>query len=297
MNNLKKTIKFNLLKSCFLLFCLTCANGLAAQDETSRSEELVKLKYYNYNNVIQYLIIENMLKNDKKITPKKNSVFELYIDSVRKENFIALVKTDLEGKAKAFLPPSLKSQWESRSVHKFIAISPAHNSEIAAEALVVKAKINIDTVSDEGIRKIEVSLINNENKTAVPTKDIEMKIGIHRLGGLLSAGDEDSYTTDSTGSIIVEYNKVNLPGDYSGNIILAAKMEDNDTYGNILVEKIVPWGVAIKRDNSFFDKRTLWTTHFRTPYWLLVMAYSIVIGVWGTIFYLVYQIYKIKKSF
>jgi hypothetical protein len=30
---------------------------------------------------------------------------------------------------------------------------------------------------------------------------------------------------------------------------------------------------------------------------LLVMAYSIVIGVWGTIFYLAYQIYKIKKSF
>ncbi len=86
-----------------------------------------------------------------------------------------------------------------------------------------------------------------------------------------------------------------MPGDQKGNIVLVAKVEDNDQYGNLLVEKTVPWGVALKPEKNFFDQRTLWTTRFRTPFWLLFMAYSIVIGVWGTIIYLVTQILRTRR--
>jgi len=78
-------------------------------------------------------------------------------------------------------------------------------------------------------------------------------------------------------------------------MVLVAKVEDNDQYGNLLVQKTVPWGVALKTNNGFFNQRTLWTTRFRAPLWLLFMAYSITIGVWGTIIYLVLQIFRIKK--
>jgi hypothetical protein len=115
------------------------------------------------------------------------------------------------------------------------------------------------------------------------------------MGGILPAGDEETYTTDSTGSVTAEFKKDSLPGDEKGNIVLAAKVEDNDLFGNLLVEKKAPWGIATKPDKNFFDQRTLWSTRFRTPIWLLFMAYSIVIGVWGTIIFLVFQIVKIKK--
>ena len=83
--------------------------------------------------------------------------------------------------------------------------------------------------------------------------------------------------------------------DMYGNLILVARVEDNDQYGNLLVEKTVFCGVAIKQGKNFSDQRTLWSTRFKTPFWLLFVAYSIVIGVWGTIIYLVFQIVKIKK--
>jgi hypothetical protein len=86
-----------------------------------------------------------------------------------------------------------------------------------------------------------------------------------------------------------------MPGDEKGNIVLVARVEDNDNYGNLVVEKSVPWGKVVKTDISFFDQRTLWSTRFRTPVWLLVMAYGMVIGVWGTIIYIVLQIFRIKK--
>ena len=112
---------------------------------------------------------------------------------------------------------------------------------------------------------------------------------------ILSAGDEATYTTDSTGMANVEFKRDNLPGDLKGNIVLAASVEDNDELGNLLIEKPVNWGVAVKEDKSFFSQRALWTTRFKTPYWLLIMAYSIAIGVWSTILYLVFQLVKLKK--
>ena len=293
MKQQKKNIFiFMLLPILFTLF----TNRLEAQKDSITPKELVKLKYFNDNNSVQFLILENSLKTGKKIEPLKNKVFQLYLDSNKTENLIAEVTTDITGKAKSFLPPSLKGVWDTNPLHKFIAVAAGkEDEETAAELEITKAKINIDTASAEGTRTIAVQVMKYENSEWVPANEVEMKIGIRRLSGILSAGDEEIYTTDSSGIATVELKKDSLPGDKKGNIVLVAKVEDNDLLGNMLVEKTVPWGVALKTDDSFFDQRTLWSTRFRTPLWLLFMAYSIVIAVWGTIFYLILQIVRIKK--
>ena len=74
-----------------------------------------------------------------------------------------------------------------------------------------------------------------------------------------------------------------------GNLILVARVEDNDQYGNPLVEKTIFWNVAIKQSKNFFDQRTLWSTRFRRPFWLLFMAYSIVSGEWVKLLKSVYS--------
>ena len=292
MRKLKKN-NFIFLLLPFLLMLLT--NRLAAQEDSVITEELVKLKYFNVNNGVQYLILDNYLKTGKKKEPLKNKVFQLYLDSNKTENFIATVTTDKNGKAKSILPPSLKAGWAAGPVHKFIAAGAGREEEIIAELEIVKAKIEIDTASEEKTKSITVKVVKYENSEWLPANEVEMKVGIHRHGGILSAGDEEIYTTDSSGTVTVELKKDSLPGDQKGNIVLVAKVEDNDLFGNLLVEKTVPWGVTVKPINNFFDQRTLWTTRFRTPFWLLFMAYSIVIGVWGTIIYLITQIFKIKK--
>jgi hypothetical protein len=85
-----------------------------------------------------------------------------------------------------------------------------------------------------------------------------------------------------------------LPGDSAGNIILIAKLEDNDVYGNLTSEKIVPWGIPT-RYISDFDRRSLSARQGRTPLPLAFIAWSIALAVWAVIFYLVFQIRKIKK--
>jgi hypothetical protein len=293
-----KMKRINKNKTGILLLAAFIAGAINVSAQDSAKKEFVVTVSYNMSdNKMVYLLVNTNTKVGKKVEPVKNSGVNLYLDSVSENNLIAKVKTNEEGVAKAFLPTGLKSAWESSALHKFVAVAEASKEfgETEAEATVTKSKITIDTTSDGDARSIIVKVSAMKGTEWVPVKDVEMKVGISRMGGILSAGDEATYTTDSSGSVTVELKKISLPGDEKGNIVLAAKVENNDQYGNLLVEKTVPWGVAFKPDNSFFNQRTLWSTRNRTPPWLLFMAYSIVLGVWGTIIYLVSKFLKIKK--
>jgi hypothetical protein len=296
---MKKMNTNNFIVLLLLVAATLLTNKVTAQEDTATKKEtpkeLVTLKYFNENNGLQYLMLTNFLKTGKKIEPQKNKVFKLYLDSSSTTNLIGTVTTDEKGRAKSFIPPSLKVMWDVNTVHKFIAVANGKEEDAAAEIEIAKARIKIDTSSEENIKSITVLVTKFENNEWVPASEVEMKIGIQRHGGILTAGEAATYTTDSSGTAMVQLNKDSLPGDIKGNIILAASVEDNDLFGNLMVEKTVPWGVSVITAPGFFDQRTLWSTRFRTPIWLLVMAYSIVIGVWGTIIYLVLQIIKIKK--
>jgi hypothetical protein len=290
MKKMKRN-KYILLLLPFL--CLMMSGKVAAQEDSVIAKELVRLKYFNDNNSVQYLLLENLLKTGKKIEPLKDKVFQIYLDSNKAENLIAEVKTDKNGKAKTFLPVSLKTIWEETPLHKFIAV-PAGKEDIT-ELEIAKAKMLIDTASEEEGRSIIVQVQKYENGEWLPANEVEMRVGVHRLGGILSANEDATFTTDSSGIIKVDFKRDSLPGDQKGNIVLIAKVEDNDQYGNLMIEKTVPWGIALKQGSNFFSHRSLWSTRFKTPVWLLFMANSIIIGVWGTIFYLVLQLIKIKK--
>ncbi len=242
-------------------------------------------------------MVQSRIKVGKKFQPLPRQVVQLYLDSNSAENLITKTYTDENGKAKVIIPPALKDKWNNNPKHNFIAVLEATSleDERTTTLEIAKAKIVMDTSNSEGTRTVNVKVMYFENNDWVPAKDVEMKVGVVRSAGILSAGDEETYTTDSTGTTTVEFKKDSLPGDQQGNIVLVAQVEDNDQYGNLLVEKAVPWGVAVKHEKNFFDQRTLWSTRFRTPIWLLFMAYSIIATVWSVIIYLVFQIIKIKK--
>src|SRR5674476_197241 len=169
--------KMNQNKSIFLFLFFSFMlfnNRLVAQEDSVKPENVVKLHYFNTDDNMQYLILESMVKNGRILTPHKDMTYAIYLDSADQKNLISNVKTDEEGKAKAFIPPALKNAWEASPKHTFI----------------------------------------------VKAGDVEMRVGIKRMVGILSAGDEATYTTDSTGSVTVELKKDSMPGDLKGNIVL-----------------------------------------------------------------------------
>jgi len=295
---MKKMCKISNLVACACL--LVVSYNSAAQKDSTRPELSVTIHHFVVNNAFQYLLVETKIKAsaNAKWQPLKKQVLQLYLDSNAPENLISRVMTDSEGKAKALIPPSLKRTWDANSTHKFIAVTEAASKEeeTTTEAEITKAKILIDTSNNDGTRTVNVQVMKLADGNWEPVKDVDVKIGVRRMGGDLKIGDEETYTTDSIGQVSGELKLDSLPGDAKGNLTLIAKVEDNDQLGSLSIDKTVPWGIVHKSTGApDFGHRTLWAARGKAPVWLLIMAYSIIVSVWSVILYLVFRIVKISK--
>ena len=273
---------------------IATGNKAAAQNDSAKPVSIVSLHYFNINNSTQYLLLKSASKLGRVLTPQQGKTYEIYLDSSAENNFIGKVTTNEQGIAKTIIPPSLATQWNTSPKHTFIV--KEGNEEVLSDYAITKAKISLDTSTVDGVKNIKASVMQlNEGNEWVPVPEVDVAIGIKRMNSILPAGDDPTYPTDSTGTATAELKKDSLPGDEKGNLVIAAKVEDNDIVGNLRVEETVPWGVRTEIDQSFFKQRTLWSTRFRTPFWLLFTVYAIVIGVWGTLIYMVFNLVKIGK--
>lgn len=286
-------------KSGSILFTLLLVGTVCVgQDSTGTEKKELQLNvsYYLPQNNIPYVLVTTKTKVDRKFIGVKDLKVSVYLNDPTDSNLIQSFQSNATGEERIYIPTSFKEVWDAASSFTFIAVAAANKEfdETKGEAQVTKAKIEIDTNRTDETKNVIVNVKQLQKGEWVPAKDVELKIAVKRSLGNLPIGDEETYTTDSTGSVTAEFKRDSLLGDNKGNFILVARTEDHETLGNIFAEKNVPWGTAPKIDKSF-NNRSLWATSSKTPVWLLFMAYSIVIGVWGTIFYLVSLLFKIKK--
>ena len=297
---MKPLNNMNLLKYHKIIVMLLAFGTLAgtanAQDSTVAKPELV-ISYFLPVNKVPYLEVMAKRKVGRKFEPVKNVAVKVYFNTADTANLLGQVVTAENGKARVGFPASFRSTWDSLDEFTFAAVGTqaADHDPLTADVTVKKAILTVDTTSEDGTRMVVASLKEKTGNDWVAVKDIDMKLSVKRLLGNLSVGDEETYTSDSTGLSSAEFKRDSMPGDQKGNITLVAKVDDNDTYGTLVAEKTVAWGTAVKPASNFFAQRTLWSTRFETPIWLLAVAYSVVISVWSTIIYLIFQLVKIKK--
>lgn len=288
--------KNNHHKLLILLLLLIAIGKLQAQDSVEVSPTILSLRYFLPENKIPYIIVNTKKKVERKFVPVKNVTVQVYFNEATQNNLLGKITTAENGEGRIAFPPSFKNTWDSLNEFKFVAASvPAKGEEaLDADLSVKKAILVVDTLADAEARTVTAQLKEKVGNEWVAVREIEMKLGLKRLLGNLTVGDAETFTSDSTGIASATFIRDSMPGDEKGNVVLVARVEDNDTYGSLVVEKSVPWGVKEKPAENFWH-RTLWSTGNRAPVWLLFLALSIIIGVWGTLFYLVMQLLKMKK--
>ena len=280
----------------FSTILLSLFTFTASAEDKVKSPLVVTLSYFTENNEQQYLTVAAKTKTDGKFHPVKGAAITIYLgkDSSGKGlRLIGKVITNEKGRAQTLIPVALQKEWNNPANHVFTAATDK-TSEFDAtstDLTIARSRITIDTTDDKNV----IAVFNEYKGNAwVPVKGVDIKLGIKRFAGDLQIGDDLTYTTDSTGKVKGEFKKTGMPGDESGHIILVAKVDDNDQYGNLRIEKSIPWGTKFTADKTFFH-RALWASRFHSPVWLVVIAYSIIIGVWGTLIYLVFLLIKIRK--
>ncbi len=270
--------------------------GAKAQDSTTH-ELTLNLSYYMPNDKIPYLKVSAKEKVGRQFIPQQSIAASIYFGGESDANLLGKIITDKKGESKLYIPSSFKTLWDSSASLNFSVITEPTKiyGSTTTDLKISKAKIEIDTLTEEDVKKVNARVMHLEGSEWQPAKDVELKIAVKRSLGNVPIGDEETYTTDSAGMATADFKRDSLPGDAKGNLVLIAWTEENETYGNITGEKIVNWGRSSIIDNTFFDKRTLWSTRFRSPFWLLGLAYGIIIGVWGTLIYLITRIIKMRK--
>jgi len=286
LNNMKK---FN-----YIIPLIAFLNAISISSMSQgKNKLLLSLSYDNINNDQQYLEAHAKAKVNGRLILVPDIKLRFYINNDSSSNLLGQAVTDDQGNGYSQIPASAKTEWNKSSTPSFIVESePADSFESAiANFELTRAKLKVDTVPGQ---KVMVTLTELKDGNWIPVKGVDIIIGIKRQGRYLTINETPSYTTDSLGTVTADFKRDKLPGDPKGNLILTARVEDNDNFGNISADKVVPWGVPVKFESDY-STRSLYARRNRAPVWLDFMAYSIIAVVWGVLLYLILQIGKLKK--
>ena len=261
--------------------------------QVEKTELILGLSYYNDNNHIQYLKANTKAKIDGKFKQISGIPVSFYISSESPANLLGKGTTNDNGMVGLSIPATAKDEWNKSPKQSFLAVADSSGlySGVTTTLDLTKARIKLDTAGD---KKIIAVLVEQNGTEWIPVKGVDMKIAVKRLGGDLNVTETPTVTTDSLGEASADFKLLTLPGDVSGNLVLIARVEDNDLFGNLSTERTVPWGTP-SNYVSDYNNRSLFARAGRSPLWLLWMASAITLSVWLVIFYLFFQIRKLKK--
>ena len=270
-----------------------------AQDKPAKGIIKIDLTYHQLNNDLPIIKVSAKTKKEKKFQPVEGVEINLFFNAETSQGFMGRVKTNSNGAGSLSMPTRFKNQWDSLYSLKFIGTLIQNDSfeDQSTELEISKAKIELTLEDIDSARTIHAKVLAFQDTGWVAQPETEIKLVVRRLMSDLAATEEETFTTDKNGEASAEFG-LTIPGDAQGNIVIGAKIDDHEMFGSLVSTKAAKWGVPLDPDNSFaksFAKRTLWATRDKTPLWLLIFPNLIIVTVWGIIFYLVYQINRIKK--
>ncbi|HKR07114.1 MAG TPA: hypothetical protein VJY62_20925 [Bacteroidia bacterium] len=156
-----------------------------------------------------------------------------------------------------------------------------------AEGEKKNGNIDLKISSNDSMHVVTATV--TDAATKIPLNDVEVTFYIKRMFGLMNIGNA---TTDSTGIISTVF-PIKMPGsDTLGNIIVLAKVEDNDVMNDTVF-------TTIAKSKFLFPASTPLEPAIKSahaPLWLKITFWMLLGGVWGLFFYCLFLIVLINRN-
>ena len=284
-----------LIKALLVVSSLLLSSSIFSQQDVQKETLRLNITYEQIDNNSPILKVSAKTKVGRKFENVEGVNVNLYFNEESAQGFMGQVLTNSKGLATLKLPNMFRTQWDSLMKFNFIATVTSNQKfeDEISEIEITKSRIELSVKEEDSVKYIVAKVMAFEDSTWIEVPDIELKFIVTRLLSNLVVGGDDIYMTDESGEASVEFD-MDIPADNNGDIFIGAKIDDSDVYGTIMSTKKVNWGIPQKSDGSF-AKRTLWATRDKTPWWLLIFPNLIIVSVWGIIFYLLYQLLRIRK--
>lgn len=277
--------------------CMCLFSGvILAQAETDTTEEAntevsLELRYVEVNNKSKILEAIVKSKPDGTWRGAENIPVKFYRDAEDPANLLGEAKTNKKGLAGLILD---EKQAINGPSYTFVAVTEATDQMDPAseEVSVLESSLGMELTEADSVREVHLTLSGfNDKGEEVPAAEVEIRLYVKRLFGLLPISD-DPETTDENGEVTAEF-PAGFPGDSIGNLVIVAKVEDHESFGNLEFQRKLNWGTPVMV-NSTNLQRELWSSRANAPIYLIVIVNLMLFGIWGIILYIAYQTYKIK---
>jgi hypothetical protein len=288
---------FKLLKILLVLsIVLNVFNLEVFSQATSKKQKArISLEFISKNNSNRQLIATVKTKIDRSYQVVSDVKVKFYYNEVGQNNLIGVKSSDNNGMSILDLPDESKYYGDVINKFNFIATieEDPNFRDTSREIEIYDSKLELNFIEEDSLRIINVRFTAEDSiGNYIPKEDLVIKLYIKRMFGDLLIND-DFDTTDENGLFNFNFTG-NILGDENGDISVVAKIEDDDNFGTVLFENNIQWGDPLKVDD-FSSRRELWTARANTPLSLLIFVNGMIIGVWSTIVYIIFQILKIRK--
>lgn len=206
------------------------------------------------------------------------------------EQKVGEAETNLFGTA-AFTVPAEKVVTDAEGKVNFSARFAGNKKYESAEETfgVKKGRLIITPVKGDSSFSVTVKLVDLSTGTETPVAATDLGVFVKRLINPLKVGEG---TTDDNGEVSVDV-PAKLPGDAKGNITILAKIDENETFGNLEASVSQPWGLPVS-DKLESQPRALWSAH--PPLWMLITFIVLMTAVWGHYIVIVYELFRLRKE-
>lgn len=273
---------------CFVVFAIPFLG--IGQD---KARVRVSLNSYHQMPATSEIDLRARFRGENGFEPAMGLGFEVYNvfpnDSLVK---IASGQTDMEGKVLFRLDGIANHYKDSLGVHTYRAVSLEHEKFAGVEKDISfkRAQLDVQLVEKGEVPNLKVGLTDLHSGEPVSGQPVSVRVS--RLFRPLTVGG-DFNMTDESGSVVVPVDG-DIPGLH-GKLELFAVLSDHEEYGTVRSGLEASIGIPIE-DTSTYDQRTMWAPASKTPMFLLTVPNLIILGVWGTIIFLIVNLFKISKS-
>ena len=232
---------------------------------------------------------------DRAIVYGEHVRVDLYLNEQSDSTLISKGLTNADGNVEFPLMETLKKIPEAQ--HSFDLLAVIANDAVYNDAektrSIKEASLKMELVEEDSSHQVKATLMQYDSTGELaPVPDVEIKFFVQRLFSLLPIGGSYTYT-DESGEVYIDFPD-DLPGDVDGMVDIVVRLADHEDFGTLEKREKAAWGVPLVIDQSALDHK-LWSSRMNAPIALVLISWAIILGIWGTIGYLVSILIKIKK--
>jgi Ni/Fe-hydrogenase subunit HybB-like protein len=223
-----------------------------------------------------------------KFFPLGDLKVNFYYTSGKEKKALGTVATSGKGKAVLDIPEEITSSGGEKGVYAYSASFEGNDKyRSSSGSLEIKnVSMELSFFQKEGEKEMscKASEAGPDGKP-VPLSDVKIEFYVPRTFSLLKVGEG----TMADGVANVEF-PVTLPGDSAGNLTIVAKIEDNDSYGNVEATGMINWGKPLPPMK--IAKRGLGDTD--APLWMVYTLIILLSVVWFHYMYIIFTVFRIR---